>query len=184
MTVKKLKVIGEWWYGLKGAQRLIVVLAVITFFMVVSNSAKNDVRHSSVERVPTISPQYLKPISKIGLNISAVENIVGEKANAAGNVIVDVEGFHILFESHLGMLSFIDYEFKSYPPCSQKKAFNPKPFLMSLGIDSLLPHIEYARNKIHFHTFYDHKEKLKIGVSCLYDGASINVSIGKKYYLQ
>lgn len=41
---------------------------------------------------------------------------------------------------------------------------------------------ELVRRETHCHTYYDHRKKLKINVSCLYDGGPLSVGFSTKYY--
>ncbi|MCW8831800.1 MAG: toll/interleukin-1 receptor domain-containing protein, partial [Colwellia sp.] len=63
-----------------------------------------------------------------------------------------------------------------------KKDFNSITLLLASGINS--DNLELVIKRTHSHVYYDHVHKLKIGVSCLYDGGALNISISKKYYGQ
>ncbi len=79
-------------------------------------------------------------------------------------------------------MSYVDVSFNETSPCDQTRSFNSSRILRALGIDP--NSLELVRERKHFHTYYDHKNKLKVGVSCLYDGGPLNASFSRKYYGQ
>lgn len=77
-------------------------------------------------------------------------------------------------------ISFVEVDFLMTAPYYQHHEFDSQPLLgaLSIGVHEL----ELARKVTHCHTYYDHKKRMKITVSCLYDGAPLSVSFGTKYY--
>ncbi|PSV49860.1 hypothetical protein [Photobacterium indicum] len=133
-----------------------------------------------VETVKPLELLYQQPFKFMGQSVKSVSESVSSTPNKVGNIIVENERNHILFESNNNIVGYVEIDFKETIPCNQKKKFNSKPLLTALGIDP--SELELAREKTHFHTYYDHANKLKVGVSCLYDGGPLSVSFSSKYY--
>jgi hypothetical protein len=97
-----------------------------------------------------------------------------------GNIIIDSAQAHMLLDATGEGISYVDVELKQTAPCSQTTAFDSEPVLGALSINP--SELEFARKQTHFHTYYDHKRKVKVGVRCLYDGAPLSVGLSSKYY--
>jgi hypothetical protein len=134
------------------------------------------------ETLPAIPVQYQKTYRYISMPVSRASEQFGVKVNEGGNLVVETPNHHILFEANNGLISYVDVEFKGFEPCSQTAGFDSAPLLLALGIDP--SSLELAKKQAHFHRYYDHVNRLKIGVSCLYDGANLSVGFSSKYYLQ
>jgi hypothetical protein len=83
-------------------------------------------------------------------------------------------------EAEGNFISYVELDLKNTAPHFQNQEFDSEPILGALSIG--LSELEFARKKTHYHTYYDHRRKLKISVSCLYDGAPLSVSFSSKYY--
>ena len=128
-----------------------------------------------------VGDKYQQPYTYIGQQANTVAKNFSTEPNSVGNVIVDTNNHHFLFESSgRAVVSYVDVSFNETSPCDQKRSFNSGRILRALGIDP--DSLELARERKHFHTYYDHKNKLKVSVSCLYDGGPLNVSFSRKYY--
>lgn len=114
--------------------------------------------------------------------VSRASEMFGVKENQGGNLVVDTPNHHILFEANNGIISYVDVEFNGTGPCSQTAGFESEPLLRALGIDSNA--LELAKKQAHYHRYYDHTNRLKIGVACHYDEANLSVGFSSKYYLQ
>lgn len=86
----------------------------------------------------------------------------------------------MLLEAEGNFISFVEVELKKTSPCSQSVSFDPEPILGALSINP--SELEFVRKQTHVHVYYDHKRKLKVSVSCEYDGAPLSVSFSSKYY--
>ncbi len=127
-----------------------------------------------------LSTPFHRPFQYIGMSIADVARVVGCKPNQVGNIIVDSEQAHMLLEAEGNFISYVDIELKKTAPWSQSLPFDSEAIL---GVLSINPsELELVRKQTHFHTYYDHKRKLKIGVSCQYDGAPLSVGFSSKYY--
>jgi hypothetical protein len=123
---------------------------------------------------------FHRPFQYIGMPIADVAKAVSSKPNEVGNIIIDSEQAHMLLEAEGNFISYVDVELKKTAPWSQSRPFDS---VAILGVFSINPsELELARKQIHFHTYYDHKRKLKIGVSCQYEGAPLSVGFSSKYY--
>jgi len=65
-------------------------------------------------------------------------------------------------------------------PCSLNKPFDSEIVLGCLSINP--SELDLVQKQTHYHHYLDHKRKLKIGVSCSYNGAPLSVGFSTKYY--
>lgn len=133
------------------------------------------------KKLTNLSPPFSEPFQYLGMKTTEASLKLGAKPNPVSNIIVDSNLAHLLLETRDSYISFVNIDLIETEPCHPEREFNSPPVLSALGIDSRS--LELARKQIHYHTYYDHQRKMKVGVSCLYEGAPINVSFSKKYYL-
>jgi len=127
-----------------------------------------------------LSSPFHRPFQYMGMSIEDAARAVGGKPNKVGNIIVDSEQAHMLLEAEGNFINYVDIELKKTAPWSQSRPFDSAAIL---GVLSINPsELELARKQTHFHTYYDHKKRLKIDVSCQYDGAPLSVGFSSKYY--
>jgi hypothetical protein len=127
-----------------------------------------------------LSAPFHRPFQYIGMSITDAARAVGGKPNKVGNIIIDSEQSHMLLEAEGNFINYVDVELKKTAPWSQNRPFDSEAIL---GVFSINPsELELIRKQTHFHTYYDHKRKLKIGVSCQYEGAPLSVGFSSKYY--
>lgn len=123
---------------------------------------------------------FHRPFQYIGMSITEAAKAVGGKPNEVGNIIIDSEQSHMLLEAEGNFISYVDVELKKTTPWSQSRPFDSEQIL---GVLSINPsELELVRKQTHFHTYYDHKRKLKVNISCQYDGAPLSVGFSSKYY--
>ena len=130
--------------------------------------------------LPLFSKPFHRPFQYIGLSISDAAKAVDQAPNEAGNIIVDTEDCHMLLEAEGNFISYVDIELKKTAPFSQGREFDSEPILGSLSINPA--ELDLVRKKTHSHTYYDHRKRLEINVSCLYDGGPLSVGFSSKYY--
>ena len=123
---------------------------------------------------------FHRPFQYMGMSIADAERVVGGKPNEVGNIIIDSEQAHMLLEAEGNFINYVDIELKKTAPCSQSRPFDSGAILGVLSINPA--ELEVARKQTHFHTYYDHKRRLKISISCQYDGAPLSVGFSSKYY--
>jgi hypothetical protein len=123
---------------------------------------------------------FHRPFQYIGMSIADAARMVGSKPNRVGNIIIDSEQAHMLLEAEGNFINYVDIGLKKTAPCSQNCPFDSEAILGVLSINPA--ELELVRKQTHFHTYYDHKRKLKIGVSCQYDSAPLSVGFSSKYY--
>lgn len=130
--------------------------------------------------LPIMSAPFHRPFQYLGMSIGDVEDVVGQKANDARNIIVENEHCKMVLWGEGNFVSFVDVDLLKTAPHSQNEDFDSEPLLgaLSIGVHEL----ELARKKTHCHTYYDHKKRLKITAMCSYDGGPLTVSFGTKYY--
>ncbi|WP_431080127.1 toll/interleukin-1 receptor domain-containing protein [Pseudomonas thivervalensis] len=132
------------------------------------------------QNLPLMSKPFHRPFQYIGMLIADAEAAVGVSANEVGNIFVEDDECAMLLEAEGAFISYVDVDIKRTAPHAQSKEFDSEAMLGALSIG--LSELELVRQQTHFHTYYDHRRKLKVGVSCLYDGAPINVSFSAKNY--
>ncbi len=127
-----------------------------------------------------LSAPFHRPFQYIGMSIAEAAKAVGKKPNSVGNITIDSEQSHMLLEAEGNFITYVDIELNKTAPWSPSRPFDSEAIL---GVLSINPsELELAHKQTHFHTYYDHKRKLKIGVSCQYEGAPLSVGFSTKYY--
>lgn len=165
-------------------KNLIVSMGVAFNSNVVAEKTSSNLGSSldaaAFKGLPILSAPFHRPFQYLGMRTSDVEEIVGQKANAARNIIVESEHCRMVLWSEGNFISFIDVDLLKTAPHSQNEGFDSEPLLgtLSIGIHEL----ELARQKTHCHTYYDHKRRLKVTAMCSYEGGPLTVSFGTKYY--
>lgn len=127
-----------------------------------------------------LSKPFHRPFQYIGMSITEAAKAVGGKPNQVGNIIIDSEQCHMVLEAEGNFISYVDIELKKTAPWSQSRPFDSEPILGALSINP--SELELVRQQTHYHTYYDHKRKLKVSVSCQYEGAPLSVGFSSKYY--
>lgn len=127
-----------------------------------------------------LSAPFYRPFQYIGMSIAETAKAVGVEPNKKGNIIVDSEQAQMLLEAEGNFISYVDIELKQTAPWSQHCSFDSEAILGTLSINP--SELELVRKQTHFHTYYDHRRRLKISVACLYEGASLSVGFSSKYY--
>ncbi|MDR9403391.1 MAG: DUF4365 domain-containing protein [Halothece sp. Uz-M2-17] len=130
--------------------------------------------------LPILKTPFHRPFQYIGMSLADASIVVRKETNQVGNIIVDSEDCHMVLEAEGNFINYVDISFKKTQPCSQSQPFDSEPILGALSINP--SELELVRRQTHFHTYYDHKRKLKISVSCLYEGATLSVGFSSKYY--
>lgn len=130
--------------------------------------------------LPMMSKPFHRPFQYMGMSIEKAEKEVNGIANAVGNIIIENDECRMCLEAEGNFISYVELDLKNTAPHFQNQEFDSEPILGALSIG--LSELEFARKKTHYHTYYDHRRKLKISVSCLYNGAPLSVSFSSKYY--
>jgi hypothetical protein len=123
---------------------------------------------------------FHRPFQYIGMSIAKAAKATGGTPNTVGNIIIDSDRAHMLLEAEGNFSSYVDVELKQTAPCSLTRAFDSEPVLGALSINP--SELDFARKQTHFHTYYDHKRKLKVSVSCQYNGGPLSAGFSSKYY--
>lgn len=132
------------------------------------------------KNLPLMSKPFHRPFQYIGMSIAQAEEAVGKPRNDVGNIIVENDECMMLLEAEGNFINYIDVDIKRTAPHCQNQEFDSESILGSLSIG--LSELEFARKQTHYHTYYDHRKRLKIGVSCPYDGGPLSVGFSSKYY--
>lgn len=130
--------------------------------------------------LPLMSKPFHRPFQYIGMAISKVEQEISIKSKEAGNITVENDDCRMFLEAEGNFISYVEVDFKKTAPHYLNKEFDSEPMIGALSIS--VSELELIGKQTHFHTYYDHRKRLKIGVSCAYDGAPISVSFSSKYY--
>lgn len=130
--------------------------------------------------IPVLRKPFHRPFQYIGMAVDAAARDVGAPANAVGNIIVESEECRMLLEAEGAFINYVDVELKFTGPHKQADKFDSEALLGAVSINPA--ELELVRKQVHYHAYYDHSRKLKIGVACQYDGAPISIGFSKKYY--
>ncbi|HIM41085.1 MAG TPA: toll/interleukin-1 receptor domain-containing protein [Methylophaga aminisulfidivorans] len=145
-----------------------------------ANSLGTALDKASLKNLPLMSKPFHRPFQYIGMAIHKAEAEVGATANSVGNIIVENDECRMLLEAEGNFISYVEIDLKVTAPHNQNQEFDSEPVLGALSIG--LTELDLERKKIHYHTYYDHRRKLKVSVSCLCDGAPLTVAFSSKYY--
>lgn len=130
--------------------------------------------------LPMLTHPFHRPFQYMGMTIQDAARVTGGTPNDVGNIILDTDECHMCLEAEGNFISYVDVELKRTAPHRQDQEFDSEMVLGALSINP--SELELVRKKTHFHTYYDHKKRLKVSVSCLYDGAPLSVGFSSKYY--
>lgn len=123
---------------------------------------------------------FRRPFQYVGMSVADAEKLTGGKPNSARNIVIDSDRAHMVLESEGNFISFVYIELKQTAPCSLTRAFESEAILGALSINP--SELDFVRKETHSHTYYDHKRKLKVSVSCQYDGGPLSAGFSSKYY--
>lgn len=123
---------------------------------------------------------FHRPFQYMGMQVPQAEKIFECKGNEVGSIFVEDDDCQMHLCAEGNYISFVEVDFKKTVPHYRNQEFDSEIFLGALSIG--LSELELVGKKTHSHTYYDHRRKLKITVSCLYDEAPISVSFSSKYY--
>jgi hypothetical protein len=145
-----------------------------------SNNLGTALNKTFFKSLPLMSKPFHRPFQYMGMPIHKAESEVGVEANAVGNIIVESDDCRMLLEAEGNFISYVEVDLKPTAPHSQNQEFDSETILGALSIG--LTELDLERKQTHYHTYYDHRRKLKVSVSCLYDGAPLTVAFSSKYY--
>lgn len=130
--------------------------------------------------LPMLNRPFHRPFQYMGMAIQNAVRVTGGTPNDVGNIILDTEECHMLLEAEGNFINYVDVELKRTAPHRQDQEFDSEMVLGALSVNP--SELELVCRKTHVHTYYDHKKRLKVSVSCLYDGAPLSVGFSSKYY--
>lgn len=133
------------------------------------------------EKIPKpLNQTFIHPQKLIGKPIKELSKKLDRPLNRINKLVYEDTSIRAVIESKDALVSYIEIDFKLADKCYFKKPFNSEPFLSALNITQ--SKLEKKRMMTHSHTYYDHTNKLKVVVSCVYDGGVRTLSLSKKYY--
>jgi hypothetical protein len=147
---------------------------------ITASSLHNALDKANIINLPLFSKPFHRPFQYMGMTIANAEQKVNQVSNQVGNIIVDTDDCHMLLEAEGNFVQYVEVELKKTAPQYLDREFDSEPILASLSISPA--ELDFVRKQTHFHTYYDHRKKLKISVSCAYDGAPLSVGFSSKYY--
>lgn len=130
--------------------------------------------------LPMLHKPFHRPYQYMGMSVQEAACAVDGTPNGVGNIILDTEECHMLLEAEGNFISYVEVDLKRTAPHNQNQELDSVPLLGVLSINPA--ELELARKQTHYHTYYDHRKKLKISVSCSYDGGPLTVAFSSKYY--
>lgn len=145
-----------------------------------ASSLNNALRRANIINLPLYRKPFHRPFQYVGMTIANAAREVKTEPNKVGNIIVETDDCHMLLEAEGNFINYVDIDLNQTAPQYLDREFDSEPILASLSINPA--ELDFVRKQTHFHTYYDHRRKLKIGVSCDYDGAPLNVGFSAKYY--
>lgn len=119
-----------------------------------------------IVNLPVFGKPFHRPFQYMGMTIADAAKEVERKPNKVGNIIVDTDDCHMLLEAEGNFIQYVDIEILKTAPQYQNREFDSEPVLASLSINPA--ELDFVRKQTHYHTYYDHRKKLKIGVFCSY----------------
>jgi len=130
--------------------------------------------------LPFFVKPFHRPFQYVGLTITDAVQEVGVEPNKVGNIIVENDECKMILWAEGNYINFVEIDILATAPCNQKQEFDSEPILGSLSMNPA--ELDLASKRTHCHTYYDHKRKMKVTVSCVYDGGALSASFGVKYY--
>lgn len=130
--------------------------------------------------IPVLSKPFHRPLQYIGMTIQEAAREVGAQPNSVGNIVIETDDCLLLLEAEGNFVQYVDLTLKFTGPHTQAQGFDSEAILGAVSISPA--ELELVRKASHYHAYYDHAKKMKIGVSCQYDGAPLSIGFSRKYY--
>lgn len=130
--------------------------------------------------IPILAKPFHRPFQYIGMTIQDAAREVGASPNDAGNIVIETDDCLLLLEAEGNFVQYVDLTLKVTGAHTQAQGFDSEAILGAVSISPT--ELELARRAPHYHAYYDHAKKMKIGVSCKYDGAPLSIGFSRKYY--
>lgn len=130
--------------------------------------------------LPILCRPFHRPFQYMGMSVDSAAKAVSGTPNSVGNIIVDTDECHMCLEAEGNFVNYVDIELKRTAPHYQNQEFDSEPILGALSIN--LAELELVQKTIRYHHYSDHRRKLKVSVSCVYDGGPLTVGFSAKYY--
>lgn len=166
-------------------KRLVESIGIVFNRRALERSSTNMTLGQAIDRavrlnLRLLSKPFHRPFQYIGLSVSDAAKEVNHAPNEVGNIIIDTEDCHMLLEAEGNFVSYVEVELKKTAPHYQNQEFDSQAILGALSINP--GELDLVRRQTHCHTYYDHRKKLQISVSCLYDEGPLSVGFSTKYY--
>lgn len=130
--------------------------------------------------IPILAKPFHRPFQYIGMTIQDAARAVGALPSGVGNIVVESDDCRLLLEAEGNFVQYVDLTLKFTGAHTQAQGFDSEAILGAVSISPT--ELELMRKAPHYHAYYDHAKKIKIGVSCQYDGAPLSIGFSRKYY--
>lgn len=145
-----------------------------------ASSLNKALDKTRIINLPLLSKPFHRPFQYMGMTIANAAKEVEQEPNEAGNIIVESDDCEMVLWAEGNFVQYVEVELKKTAPQYLNREFDSEPVLASLSINPA--ELDFVRKQTHFHTYYDHRKKLKVSVSCSYDGSPLSVGFSAKYY--
>ena len=166
-------------------KNLLKSMSVVFNKNILTNSAIDATLGSAIDKalrfnLPIFHKPFHRPFQYLGRKADNLSKELNAIVNEVGNIVVEDDECRMFIEVEGSFVSFIDIDIKRTAPHFLNKEFDSESILGALSIG--LHELELVRKQVHYHTYYDHRRKIKVSVSCIDDFAPISVGFSLKYY--
>ncbi|MEL6438266.1 MAG: toll/interleukin-1 receptor domain-containing protein [Cyanobacteria bacterium J06621_8] len=147
----------------------------------ITASSLHDALNKAINiNLPLFGKPFHRPFQYMGMKIADAAKEVNGNPNKVGNIIVDTDDCRMYLEAEGNYIQYVQVNIKKTAPQYLNREFDSEPVLAALSINPA--ELDFVRKQTHFHTYYDHRKKLKIIVSCPDDDNFLIVGFSAKYY--
>ncbi len=132
--------------------------------------------------VPLLCHPFHRPFQYLGLTVDEAVRQTGGTLTEQRNIVAESDQARLFLEVEGNFVQYIEVALKWTAPHRMDSPFDSVPLLGALSISP--SELEPVRASVHCHTYYDHRRRLKVMVSCLGDTEPICVCFSMKYYGQ
>lgn len=166
-------------------EKLIASIGVVFNKTIFENNLGKNTLGSALDKasytnIPMCRKPFHRPYQYMGMTVNQASELLDKKPNKVGNIVIETKECRLFLEAEGNFINYVEIDLKKTAPHRQDQEFESEIILGALSINPA--ELEFARKKTHYHTYYDHRKKLKISVSCQYDDAPLSVGFSSKYY--
>ena len=135
---------------------------------------------AAAKSYPLLSKPFHRPFQYLGMRAEPLEEQLGARRNEGGNLVVESDDCRLYLEVEGAFVSYVEADLKCTAPHEMAKGIDSQAVLGAFSVNA--EQLELVRQRLDFHTYYDHLRKLKISVCCYDEGMPITAAFGAKYY--